>query len=631
MNSKVSQDLESVISKCLEKDPGQRFQDTQELVDALKRLQTAGAFRRARFRRVVPVFIVVLLGVVLGIWMISQERSLDPVGRVASSRPRSLAVLPFQNLGEGQEATSFTDGIHAEILNRLAKIGELKVISRTSMMEYRETTKNLMQIADELGVATVLEGSVQRAGDQYRIIVQLIDAKTDENLWAESYSRKLSVSGIFSTQSDIALRVATALHATLTADERERIAAVPTTDVEAYILYLRGLELLHRPGQLVSNIYAAREYFEEAVALDPTFALAYAGLSRAARDQFWLIGGNQEDLDVAMEAATRALELQPELPEAHLALGTVLYVQRDYDRAQDEMNVALLGLPGNSELLRWLGYIARRLGDWDTALEHLQRARGLNPREAEATNEVGLTLLCMRRYDEALSHLDLALELAPHYPLARVYRAMTPVLRDGTEEAVSRAVQEFGEVPGGPWKYAHGWQLLLYARDFEGAIEFVTPVERVSGQWYDYPRSLLIGWSRFLQGRSDEAMAGFDEAVRILEPDLRANPDDARLHSSLALAYAGLGRKEEALREGRRSVEIVPLEMDAFTGAWLLQDLAWVYTMTGELDAAVETLDRVLSVPSVWSIEALLLDPRVDPLRGHGGFEKLVKKYRRRD
>ena len=168
---------------------------------------------------------------------------------------------------------------------------------------------------------------------------------------------------------------------------------------------------------------------------------------------------------------------------------------------------------------------------------------------------------------------------------------------------------------------------LLYARDFEGAIQFVSPVGRVSGQWHDYPTPLLVGWTQVLQDRSDDAMASFAEAARILEVDLQTDPDNARLHSSLALTYAGLGRKEEALSAGRRSVELLPLEKDVFVGAWLLQDLAWVYTMTGEFDAAVETFDRVLSVPSVWSIEALLIDPRIEPLRDHAGFLELVERH----
>jgi len=587
-------------------------------------------------RTIVRVLAAIVFTLMIG-WIgwttwekMTADSSSDPSPPITSSRSvPSIAVLPFESMGGGEENDSFTAGIHDDILNRLAKIGDLKVISRTSVMEYGGTKKKLKQIGQELDVGAVLEGAVRRAGDQVRINVQLIDVADEENLWAESYNREVSVEGILGIQSDIAERVAIALQATLSAEERKRITALPTTDVEAYDLYLQGLEFLNRPGQLMQNLVTSRERFERAVTRDPTFALAYTGLSRAARDHYWMSGGGPEDLGVAVAAATRALELDPDLPEAHLALGTCLYVQREYDRAQAEMNLAREGLPGNSELVRWMGYVARRQGDWDTALENLERARSLNPREVEATHEVGLTLLCMRRYDDALPYFEQALDLAPDYPSARIYRTMTPVLRDGTEESARIAAPQFDPVPPGPWKFAHGWQVLLYARDFEGAIAFISSVERVDGQWYDYPTPLLVGWTRLLQGRTEDAMTQFVDAERILQSDLLRDPDNPRLHSSLALTYAGLGRKEEALREGRRSVELLPLEKDIFVGAWLLQDLAWVYTMTGESDAAVETFDRVLSVPSVWSIEALLIDPRIEPLRNHAGFLELVERHAR--
>jgi TolB-like protein/tetratricopeptide (TPR) repeat protein len=571
-------------------------------------------------------FLIAWVGWTIREWMTVDSSPL-PSPTTAPRSVHSIAVLPFESVGGGEENDAFTAGIHDDILNRIAKIGDLKVISRTSVMEYEGTAKNLKQIGRELDVGAVLEGAVRRAGDQVRINVQLLDVATEENLWAESYNREVSVENILGIQSDIAERVATALQATLSAEERQRITALPTTDVKAYELYLQGLEFLHRPGWMAKNLVTARKRFEGAVSRDPTFALAYAGLSRAARDHYWLGGGGPDDLDVAESAAGRALELQPALPEAHLALGTVLYVQRDYDRARAEMNLAREGLPSNSELVRWMGYLARRQGDWDSALENLKLARSLNPREVEATHEVGLTLLCMRRYDDAMPYFDQALGLAPDYPSARIYRALAPVLRDGTQESARTAGPDFDHVPPGPWKYAHGWQLLLYARDFEGAIEFVSSVERVSGQSYDYPTSLLVGWTRLLQDRSDDATVSFVEAARILEADVQADPDNARLHGALALTYAGLGRKEEALREGRCSVEMLPLEKDVFVGAWLLHDLAWVYTMTGESDAAVEAFDRILSVPSFWSIEALLIDPRIEPLRNHPGFLELVERH----
>ena len=503
------------------------------------------------------------------------------------------------------------------------------MISRTSVLEYGGTSKNLKRIGEELGVATVLEGAVRRVGDQVRINVQLVDAAGDENLWAESYDRELTVEGIFSIQSDIAERIAAALEATLSPDEKRRIGELPTADLEAYDLYLRGTEYLNRPGQIEGNLLQSREMFERAVARDPTFALAYAGLSRAARDHHWLGGGGHEALEKAVAAAERAVELAPDLPEAHLALATCLYVRREYDAALEELRIAEQGLPADAQLIRSKAYIVRRLGRWEEALRELERARALDPRDPEATLEVGITLLTLRRYDEAETYFDRALALAPEYPNARIYGALAPVLRDGSLEAARDAARKIEAAAPVPWKYVNGWQALLFTRDYDQAVDFVSAAGRVSGQFHDYPSPLLVGWTYLLQGRSEDAARELEAARTVLEADVRARPGDARLRSALGLAYAGLGRGEDALREGRRAVELMPIEKDAFVGAWQLQDLAWIYVMTGEPEAAVAALDRLLSMPSLWSIELLLLDPRIDPLRDHAGFRELVEKHRR--
>jgi serine/threonine-protein kinase len=496
-------------------------------------------------------------------------------------------------------------------------------------MEYGDASKALKQIGEELAVATVLEGAVHRLGDQVRINVQLIDAATEENLWAESYNRELSVEGIFEIQSEIAGQIAAALEATLSAEEIERLGAIPTADFGAYDAYLKGQELLHRDGNLAENLIAARTMFERAVESDPDFALAYTGLSRAARDHYWFAGGPPEALDAAVTAAERALAADPDLPEAHLALGTCHYVRREYGEALARLQMAEHGLPGNSELLLWKAYIMRRLGAWEDALRDLSRAYQIDPRDPDAAVEVGFTLINLRRYDEAEEYLERAIVLAPTYPAAQVYAAMVAVLRDGTVEAAGNAADRIEATAGDPWRYAHGWQVLLYLRDYDRAVAFVSTVERVPGQWYDYPTPLLVGWTRLLQGRKEEAIDFLEQARAILEDDVSARPEDARLHGALGLAYAGLGLHASALLEGRRAVELMPIEKDTFVGSWQLQDLAWIQVLGGDPEAAVESLDRILSLPSVWSIEALLLDPRVDPLREHPAFRALVEKHRR--
>jgi serine/threonine protein kinase/tetratricopeptide (TPR) repeat protein len=631
-----------MLQRCLEKKAEQRLAEASEarqILDSAIAAEVTGEMTTgpgppfaesspSRRTQVAVGIAMLLLIVSLITWKWIGPGESGPGGGAADRR--SIAVLPFQNVGNVEENEAFTAGIHDDILNQIAKIGDLKVISRTSVMEYRDAAQNVQQVGNELGVATVLEGTVQRAENQVRINVQLIDTASAEALWAEDYTRELTTEGIFSIQSDIAERIATALEATLSPALLEDFGDLPTDDMAAYDLYTQGLDYVTRTGYLPDNLLTAIDLFEEAIARDPAFAKAHVELARASTDYYWLGGGDPEDLDAGIAAAERALELEPDLPEAHLALGTCHYVQRHYERALEELDVAETGMPGSSELIRRKAYVMRRLGRWDDAVDGLRRAHVLNPRDAEAAHEVGMTLMCLRRYEEAETYFETALSLAEDYPLLHLYRAMNRVLADGSRETVLVAFGEIDAIQASRWKWANGWELLLALGEHERAIEFVTPAprDRVKGQWYDYPTQLLIGWTYSLQGRDDEATPKFEDARAILEADVKGNPEDPRVHASLGIAYAGLGMKEDALREGRRAVELMPIEKDVFVGAWMMRDLALIYTMTGELDAAAEAIDRVLSVPSVWSIESVLIDPRIDPLRDHPAFLELVDKYR---
>ncbi|MCH7780647.1 MAG: protein kinase [Acidobacteria bacterium] len=354
------QPLRELIERCLIKDRSKRMDDAgaaRRVVESMLGVSTISsegvtvadliAVDRTRSSAVRWLLFVVL--VVAAVWLgtraISRLDETGPSGAGSTLADRSIAVLPFENLGGGAENAAFTAGIHDDILNRVAKIGGLRVISRTSVMEYRSSTKNLQQIGEELGVATVLEGGVQRSGNQVRINLRLIDVASETQLWTESFDRELSVEQIFSIQSDVAGQVAIALQVSLSADERRRIDRLPTTHLEAYDAYVKGLEYLYMPGQLEVNLLPARDSFEHAIDLDPTFALAHAGLSRAARDHFWLGGGTEEALEVTRLAAESAIEIEPDLSEAHLALGTYLYLLRDYDAALKELSIAEQGLP----------------------------------------------------------------------------------------------------------------------------------------------------------------------------------------------------------------------------------------------------------------------------------------------
>ena len=640
-----------LVRDCLTKDPRERLSDARTArktiesslglssssgeMEALRPttgpITSDGLYQTIQRRPRLAWFAAAAIAIALMAAWVYRTTRPEPASAVEVEQARrSIAVLPFENVGGDGDTDAFTAGIHDDILNRLAKISDLRVISRTSVAEYIESSKSLEQIADELGVATILEGGVQRAGDQVRINLRLLDPRGELTLWSESFDRELSASEIFSIQSEVAGHVAVALQVTLSEEERRRIDQLPTTILEAYDAYSKGLELLYRPGQLSTNLVPARAQFSLAVELDPNFALAYAGLSRASRDHYWLGGGGEEALQAALDAANLALEIAPDLSEAHLALGTYAYLQRDYERALAELHIAEQGLPGNSELIRWKAYILRRRGGWDDALRDLRRARSLDPRDSEAVAEVAFTLLNLRRYDEATRVYEDALVLAPDYPAALIYKAMIPLLRDGSVDSARGAMEAIEQVSEIQWKYAHGWQAAICAGDFERAETLVLEVERVAGQWHEYPQALLLGWTLLLDGQQRESQPHFETAATSLRQDLQERPNDPRLHASLALSLAGLRRFDEALEQAHKAVEIMPTERDIFVGNWMLQELAWVHVMAGNTAEAVQTLDRILSVPSVWSIEALLIDPRVAAIQESADFQALVAKHRQR-
>jgi serine/threonine-protein kinase len=336
---------------------------------------------------------------------------------------KSIAVLPFDNLSPDPENEFFTDGMHDEIIVQLGKIASLHVISRTSVMEYKGRSENLRTIAEELGVTNILEGAVRRDDGRVRVTTQLIDALADRHLWAEVYERDLA--DMFAVQSDVAEQVAAALRAELTAAERERIEEIPTEDLEAYEFYLRGMEYWRRPGDLAEDYRSAQRMWEQAVDLDPSFALAHAWLSTIHSESYWYRWDfTEERLRLARAAADRALELDPDLPEGHLALGLYYYYGfRAYDQALEELAVAEQGRPGDAELLSARAWIYRRQGRWEEAIANLQRAAELDPRDATLFNVLGHTHRFLRRYDEAERYYDKALAIEPEYEYAVYSRA----------------------------------------------------------------------------------------------------------------------------------------------------------------------------------------------------------------
>ncbi len=577
-----------------------------------------------------PAGILALAGVVLlaggGWWVLSREADLGGGGPAAVDR-RSVAVLPFTNLSRDDENQPFTDGIHDDLLTQLSKISELKVISRTSVQEYRNTTKNLREIGMELGVAAVLEGGVQRAGDQVRINVQLIDASSDQHLWAETYNRTLSVANIFAIQSEIASAIATALRARLSPEERQRIEARPTDDLRAYDLYLRGKEYFNRPGWQETDFNSAQRLFEQAVEIDPDFAAAHAWLSIIhSRFYHFFYDRSDERLHAARAAAQRALTIDPQLAEAHLAQSYFHYwVYREFDAALAELAIAERGLPGDAELMKLRAYIYRRQGRWEEALTALQRAAVLDPRDSNMPLEIGETYAALHRYDEAERQFKRTLELAPdNYP-AEIDLAQLALNRDGDPGPLRRVTRRIDPALSFMvfWGRFHGD---LFARDYAAARETVasSPEDVLRTQWVHYPRPLLVGWIHQFDGSPATARAAFDSARKILEVELAEIPADYRLHEALGQALAGLGREDEAIRSGRRAIEMFPASKDAYLSPESQLALAYIYASVGEPDSAVARLEQYLSGPHIWSAKAIALDPRFDVLKNHPGFQGLI-------
>ncbi|UCC84727.1 MAG: tetratricopeptide repeat protein [Gemmatimonadota bacterium] len=549
-------------------------------------------------------------------------------GPLRTDERPSIAVLPFDNLSPDPENEFFTDGMHDEIIAQLSKIADLKVISRTSVMEYKGRSQNLRIIAEELGVTNILEGTVRRADGRVRITTQLMDALADEHLWAEMYERNLS--DVFAVQSAVAQEVAAALRVELTAAERERIEARPTENLEAYDYYLRGNEYLNR-GWLEADVVVAEQMYEKAIQLDPSFALAYARLSRVHDVFYWWFHDRSEArLAKQQETAERALQLQPDLPEAHLALGDYYYHGRlDYDRALQEVGIARRSQPDNSDVLTTMGWIQRRQGNWERAAENLARGSELDPRSQTKALAAGLTYFRMRNYAQAEAHYDRAIALAPDRFHAYLHKAGFLVSWKGSTAQALEVLRQAWRIirPRPVYAGNESWLWWLHRTvgpDYEEALGRLS-----SGSFGRDTASYLLTKAELygLSGKADLARAHYDSARAILERKVEARPGEARFHSELGVAYAGLGRKTEAVREGRIAVELLPVSKDAYDGSDWAVYLALIYTMVGEYDAAVDQLEYTLSIPGFLSAALLRVDPIWDPLRSHPRVQALLERW----
>jgi TolB-like protein/Tfp pilus assembly protein PilF len=548
----------------------------------------------------------------------------DPLGGEELD-PQRIAVLPFTALDQTEEGGFFANGIHEDILNHLAKIGSLQVISRTTVLQYRESGRSAREIGRELGAGSILEGTVRRVDHRIRVVTQLIDARTDNHIWSETYDREEG--DVFQVQSEIAQEIARALRAELSVEEMERLGTAPRVSGEAYERYAQGLGAWDLRDSRAQAVRAA-ELFQEATELDPGFARAWAALSGARMWLFWNFPGFQEQAELAREALDRALALAPDAVETRLALGYFhFYGRGDPQEALRFFGEAEALKPSDASVMNAMGLVLRGQGRWEEALAAFERARTFDPRSFNLNFTLAETHLRMRRFQEAERYFRLAATLAPESP--STYRELLKVRMAVRGDTVAGREYLASLPPALPDRVRESLEaeLAYYRGDFSRA--------RLGGdpQGTGARRHERLALIYHLMGREDlrnlHADSLHQASMAVLEA-ARANPGPvqagvmARAHAKLGIASALLGEEINAWVEGSSAVSLVPLSADAYEGAEHMRDLAVVYTLIGEFDLAVQQLEATLSVPSPLNRLDLLLDPVFEPLRSQSGFDALL-------
>jgi TolB-like protein/Tfp pilus assembly protein PilF len=552
----------------------------------------------------------------------------------AAAPAKSIAVLPFDNLSKSEDNAYFATGMQDEILTRLASIRDLKVISRTSTLKYQSHPEDLKTVGAQLGVASVLEGSVQRAGEQVHINLQLIDARDDSHLWAQSYDREIK--DIFAVERDVAQSVADALKAHLMPAEAARVAATPTQNPAAYDLYLRGMARFNKAYDqdvlTAAEVPQAIALLEQALAADPKFALADAQLAYAHMFMYFNAGDRTETrLAAARTAVDRALALQPDLGEAHFALGIYHYWgRRDYALALEQLRLAREALPNSADVVTIIAAVARRQDRWDEAIVGFRQATLLDPRSSIALDQLALAHATLRRYAEADQIFGQAVALSTEPADERMTQAQSMVMWHGELAPLRAAAAEL--IPGSAAYVGNAraiWVLHWWARDYAAASVYAAAND--SDGWSDQcnvvlPRNLYLAWAYRAAGKPEAAREALTKELDSTRAALVQREEDAELHLALGLGEAERGRKDEALREGRRAVALLPVSRDALTGSAMLVWLATLEVRVGENDAAFAHLNEALARPSGMAISSAILkrDPFWDPIRNDPRFAQLL-------
>jgi TolB-like protein/tRNA A-37 threonylcarbamoyl transferase component Bud32/Tfp pilus assembly protein PilF len=636
--------VERVLMRALSRQPPDRYESMEAFAQALietgahsaitpvslPRMGSPPPRRRRRTRLfVVPILLLALGGA--GLWMVARQERGGTGPGAPDPESRVLAVLPFKNLGDPGDQY-FADGLTEELTSRLAGLGGLRVISRTSAEQFRTSPKSLKEIGAELDAGYLLEGSVrwergQGSPGRVRVTPRLIAVADDSPLWGEEYEVELTE--VFRVQSEIAQQVTTALDIALRAPEQASLAAAGTSTPEAYDFYLRGNEYASRSYSR-GNIEAAADLYRKAVRLDSTFALAWARLGRAHSAMYWFYYDRLPSrLDSARTAVETALRLSPDLTEGRIARGFYYYWGLvDYRRALEEFEAARRRQPSNSELLSAIGYVERRRGNWDSVLARFQEAVRYDPRSALRALDLADLSMWTRNYAEAERRFDRAIQLAPDWAEPYAYKAMLYLVWRG-DRVRARAVMGQAMTRVSPGRMAQALlipdaisaSLLTSDSVFAAAVDAIRP-SSFDGDTARY--HLLLAEAGAYRGDRAAERAHGDSARVILERQVRDRPDDAKLLARAGLANARAGRKAEAIRAGRRAAALLPPSLDAYSGPFVMTRLAEIYTLVNEPERALDTLEALLTIPSWISPAELRSDPIWAPLRAHPRFAGLA-------
>ncbi|MDP9097736.1 MAG: FlgO family outer membrane protein [Verrucomicrobiota bacterium] len=552
---------------------------------------------------------------------------------------KSIAVLPFENLSDDQQNAYFADGIQDDILSSLAKVADLKVISRTSVRQYRSGTRNLREIGEALGVAYVMEGTVRREANRVRINAQLIDARTDLHVWNDTYDREIT--DLFALQTELARRIAFALRANLSPREKASLQVHPTSDLDAYDLFLRARDLFRwsGSGDPHENGERALRLLEEAVERDPYFALAYCLISRFHGELYWFgYDRSRSRLTRAKIAADTALRLQPDSSDVRLALAYYYYFgYRDYELARTELAIAHAAAPNDAEAWDASGAINRRQGRWEEALSNFEKARELDPRNPSVLWNLADTYACLGRNDEAARSFAKGIEVNPEAHFFSVVQAAIPLRSEGNIaplRAVLRNIPGDFDPGGGITNIAV--RVRLMDRDYDGADRLLKAAryERFHDIGVGGPASILDGYTfprawyegLIALGRSDVGGAdrAFAAAQKIVDADLAQAPDDAKLVAMLGMVRSKTARHEDAIAAGERAAELLPISKDAYDGPLIATKLAVIYLAAGQRDRAIELLKELITIPNGPTPGTLRAEREWDPLRSDPRFEALT-------